>query len=92
MRHLYEQQGPNLDLFGRIEVLVPVELHQLITSFADPARYSELHNFNENLRMIIKNAQVYGIHLSQASNSIVILGQFERLKAAAIAVEVFLNH
>lgn len=92
VRHLYEQQGPSLDLFARTEVLLPSELHSLIASFAHPSQQAELHNFNEQLRQIIKNSSVYGIHLSRDRPSIVILGQLERLKAAAFAVEVFLNH
>lgn len=46
----------------------------------------------DQLRVITKNTHVYGINLSQDKSRIVVLGPFERLKSAAIAVEVFLNH
>lgn len=92
IRHLYEQQGPSLDDFARTEIVIPYELLTLISSFGHPSQQTELQSFNEHLKVIIRNTQVYGINLSSDKSRIVILGPLNRLKSAAIAVEVFLNH
>eukprot|EP00347_Sterkiella_histriomuscorum_P011626 403371730 len=92
LRHLQEQKGPNPDLFNKADVHIPFELLTWVQTFDTLGHHIEYQSFIDHLKLIAKNTGVYGINLSPDRSRIVILGPQERLKSAAIAVEVFLNH
>ncbi|CDW81270.1 fragile x mental retardation protein [Stylonychia lemnae] len=92
IRRLSELTGPNPDLFYRTEVLIHPDLHQWVFNLDKNESSQELLAFNDQLAIITRTSQVYGISLSQDKQRLVVLGPQERLRSATLAVDIFLNH
>ena len=58
----------------------------------NPSNSNERQNFYDELQNLTNKTQVYTINVTHDFRGIVILGPQDKLKKAAIQVDVFLNH